>query len=50
MVQDMMGNMMQNGVYAGWNSSYSILWFVGGAFVFSLIFWLVYKWLVEKKR
>ncbi len=81
MVQNVIGNMMQNGSdmmggmngmmqqcmgmigkggcsmmggNAGFYSNNTFLYWVGavvvGSLLFSLIFWLVYKWMVEKKR
>ena len=29
---------------------YGILWFIIISFVFSVIFWLTYKWIVDEKK
>lgn len=48
---DMMGNMMGYGMMAGgpwWMDLVGLIYLVLISFVFSLIFWLVYKWILKK--
>ncbi len=50
------GNMMSYGMMDGWMMDGSgwgamflgLIWIVIVSFVFSLVFWLVYKWIIKK--
>ncbi len=45
----MMNGWMMNGSGWGWGAMFSgLIWILLVSFVFSLVFWLVYKWIIKK--